>query len=190
MDNKEFFNSMAYKWDEFCEHDEGKLKEIFTLSDVRKNSKILDVGTGTGVLIPYLLETSPAKITAIDISENMISVAKQKCNDERVNFIVEDVMKYKKEQFDYIFLYSVYPHFPDKEALFSQLEKILNDNGKIIIAHSQSKEEINKIHQNNEQTKDDGLLPVKDTAKIMSKYFEVGRMIDNDEMYYIIGFKQ
>jgi len=190
MDCKEFFNNMADKWDTFCQHDKEKIEKIIALSDVQKNSRILDVGTGTGVLISYLLETAPSKITAIDISENMISMAKQKCNDERVAFIVEDVMKYKEEGFDYIFLYSVYPHFPDKEALFTQLEKILNDNGKIIIAHSESKEKINKIHQNNEQTKNDSLLQVKDTAKIMSKYFDVGRMIDNDEMYYITGLKK
>lgn len=189
MMSREFFDSKAYKWDELCQHDEQKLKKIIELSQVKKNSKILDVGTGTGVMIPYLLETLPIKIIAIDFSENMISMAKQKCNDERVDFIVENVMNYKEECFDYIFLYSVYPHFPDKEILFSHLKKILNNNGKIIIAHSENKEKINKMHENNQQTKEDILVPVIETVKIMSKYFHIDRTIDNNEMYYIRGYK-
>ncbi|MDZ5010498.1 methyltransferase domain-containing protein, partial [Clostridium perfringens] len=116
MDSKEFFNKVAFEWDNMCKHDDIKLREIIELSSIRNNAKILDVGTGTGILVSYLLEKSPLKITAIDISENMIMVAKEKYKDDGVEFIVKDVMDFNDKGFDYIFIYSAYPHFNDKEA--------------------------------------------------------------------------
>ncbi len=190
MDSKEFFNKVALEWDKMCKHNDIKLREIIDLSAIRNNAKILDVGTGTGILVSYLLEKSPLKITAIDISENMIMVAKEKYKDDRVEFIVKDVMEFNDKGFDYIFIYSAYPHFNDKEALFKHLLDRLNDGGKIIIAHSESKEKINQIHSKKDVVKDDVLEPAEVTTKIMSKYFEIDKVIDNEEMYYISAFRE
>ena len=190
MDSKEFFNKVAFEWDKMCKHDDIKLREIIELSFIRNNAKILDVGTGTGILVSYLLEKSPLKITAIDISENMIMVAKEKYKDDGVEFTVKDVMKFNDKGFDYIFIYSAYPHFNDKEALFKHLLGRLNDGGKIIIAHSESKEKINQIHSKKDIVKDDVLEPAEVTTKIMSKYFTIDKVIDNEEMYYISAFKE
>lgn len=32
------------------------------LLEIKENSKVLDIGTGTGILISYLLEKSPSKL--------------------------------------------------------------------------------------------------------------------------------
>ena len=45
-----------------CHHDDKKIRKILQLSDIEKGSKILDIGTGTGILISYLLEKSPSKL--------------------------------------------------------------------------------------------------------------------------------
>lgn len=190
MNKKEFFNSVAYKWDEMCNHDDNKLKRIIKLAEVKKDSKILDVGTGTGILINYLLGTSPEKITAIDISDNMIEVAKSKYRDARVEFIVKDIMEYDEKGYDYIFLYSVYPHILNKEALFLHLSAIVNTGGKIIIAHSESREKINNVHKSCDDVCDDILPSAEITSGIMSKYFKVEKSIDSDEMYYVTGVKE
>lgn len=189
MNNKEFFNNRAFKWDEICKHDNKKLEKIIELSSIKTNSKILDVATGTGILISYFLNKSPSSITAVDISDNMILMAKKKYSDSRVQFVVQDILEYNDKGFDYIFLYSAYPHFNDKHRLFSHLLTLINDGGKIVIAHGTSKEKINEIHHKNSNTKNDSLPPVDVTANIMSKYFKVDVMIDNAEMYYISGIK-
>ncbi|MBU5485140.1 class I SAM-dependent methyltransferase [Clostridium sp. MSJ-11] len=190
MNDREFFNNLASKWDEICNHDDKKLREIINLSNIRENSKILDVGTGTGVLVKYLLECSPIVIKAVDLSENMIEVAKSKYNNDNVEFIVSDIMDFHEGEFEYIFLYSVYPHFIDKDKLFLHLHKLLNINGKIVIAHSESKERINNIHKKNDSVKDHMLPSVEVTSNIMSKYFEVEKSIDNEDMYYISAVKR
>lgn len=187
MNDREFFNSLASKWDEICNHDELKIRKIIELSKVEKGCKVLDVGTGTGVLVKYLLELLPETIKAVDLSENMIEIAKGKYNDERVEFVAGDIMEFHEGNFDYIFLYSVYPHFTDKEKLFSHLYKLLNENGKIIIAHSESKEKINNIHKKSDSVKDHLLPEGKVTANIMSRYFQIDKIIDDEEMYFVSG---
>lgn len=190
MDNREFFNNVAFEWDKMCNHDDVKLKKIIDLSSIRNNAKILDVGTGTGILLSYLLEKSPLQITAIDISENMIVVAKEKYKGNGVEFIVKDIMEFNETGFDYIFIYSAYPHFNNKEALFKHLLARLNKDGKIIIAHSESKEKINQIHSKNDTVKHDVLPAAEVTTKIMSKYFTIDKVIDSEEMYYISGVRE
>lgn len=190
MDNREYFNNLAFKWDEICYHDEAKLKKIIELAQIRAGSKILDVGTGTGVLVKYLLASSPSKIVAVDIAENMIKIAKEKYkNQTKVEFKIADILKFKEKAFDYIFLYSVYPHFKDKDKLFNHLVTLLNEGGKLIIAHSESKEEINSRHAQSPTVENDVLAPAEITVQIMSKYLRIEEIIDNQAMYFISGQK-
>lgn len=189
MNTHEFFNSLAFKWDQISKHDHKKIQKIIELSEVKENSKILDVGTGTGILISFLLEKMPQKITAIDISENMIEEAKKKYIDPRIEFVAKDVMEYDKTGYDYIFIYSAYPHFKDKGGLMKHLYTLLNNGGKIIIAHSQSRDEINHVHANCEAVKNDVLPPACETIKLMEGLFTVDKNIDNEEMYYISAHK-
>jgi len=53
---KYFFNSVASTWDETCNHDMIKVESILDLIEIKSGSHILDVGTGTGVLIPSLYQ--------------------------------------------------------------------------------------------------------------------------------------
>ncbi len=189
MNIKEVFNNIAFKWDEICKHDDEKLKKIIKLSAIKEKSKILDVGTGTGIMIGYLTKTNPLNLTAIDISDNMISIARKKFPKENVNFVVSDIMDYNEEGFDYVFLYSSYPHFSDKNALFKHLHSLMNKDGKIIIAHSESKEKINEIHGKSDYFKNDTLPSGNKTANLMSKYFRINMIIDNEDMYFVSGIK-
>lgn len=189
MNNREFFNSLAYKWDEMCYHDDKKIRKILELSGVEKGSKILDIGTGTGILISYLLEKSPAKLVGVDISENMIEVARKKYKNEDVKFVVSDIMNFNEDKYDYIFIYSAYPHFKNKENLFEHLYKLLNENGKVIIAHSQGRDEINHVHSKSDEVKEDILLSIEDNCKIINKYLKIQKTVDNFGIYYIEAIK-
>lgn len=189
MNNREFFNSLAYKWDEMCYHDDKKIRKILELSGVEKGSKILDIGTGTGILISYLLEKLPAKLVGVDISENMIEVARKKYKNEDVKFVVSDIMNFNEDKYDYIFIYSAYPHFKNKENLFQHLYKLLNENGKVIIAHSQSRDEINHVHSKSDEVKEDILLSIEDNCKIINKYLKIQKTVDNFGIYYIEAIK-
>jgi ubiquinone/menaquinone biosynthesis C-methylase UbiE len=51
----------------------------------------LDVGAGTGILTEVILqEASPAKVVGVDLSQDYIAFARQRIQDDRVEFRVED----------------------------------------------------------------------------------------------------
>ena len=108
-----------------------------------------------------------------------------KYKDRNVKFVVTDIMDFDGENFDYIFIYSAYPHFGDKEKLFNHLSKLLNKSGKVIIAHSQSRDEINHVHSKAKEVKEDVLLLAEENIKIINKYLKADKSIDDAEMYYI-----
>jgi len=112
-----------------------------------------------------------------------------KYKNESIEYICGDVLELNLGKYDYALMYSVYPHIENKELLFKKLSKTLNKKGKIIIAHSQSKEKINAIHQKREEVKEDRLKPAIETSKLMSEFCNIIECIDNDEMYFVMGEK-
>ena len=71
-----FFDTIAPSWDGMERlSTPGKVNEILDIIGVEKGMDVLDLGTGTGVLLPFLSERigSEGHILAVDISEGMLS---------------------------------------------------------------------------------------------------------------------
>lgn len=188
MDQREFFNKLAPVWDEITKHDSNKINKILEITDVKNNLNILDVGCGTGILESFLLKYNPQSITAVDISDKMIEVAKSKYNDHHITFLCKDILDHQGV-YDYIIIYSAYPHFNDKEILIRHLSSMLTEGGKLVVAHSDSREKINSVHSKHKEVKEDRLPPAIDTANIFSKYLYVDLLIDNSDIYIVSGIK-
>lgn len=195
MNQKDFFNSMAEKWDSMCHHDLNKINEILDLADIRQGDTILDVGTGTGIMIPCLISRigNTGEVTAIDVADKMIEAAKNKYSYSNVNYIVGDVFNsdLPVEYFDVIMCYSVFPHFEYKLTAIEKLGKFLKSGGKIVICHSQSRNEINHMHKNSSPVISRDYLPDADTIKgYFSRYnFDTVADIDTQRMFVVIGQK-
>jgi len=195
LNNREFFNSMAEKWDSTVSHDEGKIRSILNMVDLEEGCKVLDVGTGTGVMIPFLhsYTGNTGMIIAVDISEKMIEVARNKFCFENVEFISEDVLKMELpvDFFDCIMCYSMFPHFGDKKAAIEKLAKYLNKDGKFVICHSQSREAINNLHKEaSEAVKNDRLPAVEQIIEYYNNAaMETISVMDNEDMFVVIGRK-
>ncbi|RKD33789.1 class I SAM-dependent methyltransferase [Thermohalobacter berrensis] len=195
MKHKEYFNSIAEKWDDMVEHNKQKLNILFKHINIEKGESVLDVGTGTGVLIPYIhnFVGNNGEIYAIDLSEKMIEIAKKKYDFKNVKYFQGDVNKLNMENdFNSILCYSVFPHFPKKEDTINNLAKGLKRNGKLVIFHSQSREKINSIHKNIGGTVANDLLPpVDEIANMMMRAgLDVEKQIDNSDMFFIKGIKR
>ena len=186
---KEFFDSIAPKWDNEPIADKKILDIILDNGGIRENIDILDVACGTGVLFPYYLERNVKSITAIDLSPEMVKIAKSKfpqanviCGDAE-NIILD-------KQFDAIMIYNAFPHFPEPEKVIENLSKALKTGGRFTIAHGLSKKELDEIHQKSADAVSNVLPECDDLAKMLSPYFNVDIMISDDKMYQISGTKR
>lgn len=193
--SREFFNYVAENWDERVDHDNGKIRFAINKLPDYERPDILDVGTGTGVMIPYLEEFygGDCQITAVDFAKNMLEIAEQKHKHyQNIQFIRADIYKYQfKQRFDLIIAYSVFPHLRDKLTILEQFYDLLKDSGRLLIFHSQSREKINQLHYNSEKDVARDNLPAAEWVvglanKIGYRPLEV---IDDDSMYMLTLLK-
>jgi len=195
---KAFFDERAEEWDEMNPHDSKKLERIVKLLSLQVGQTVLDVGSGTGVMIPYLHRYLGEKgtIIAVDYSDKTICIAKQKYPPREypnVKFLLQDVNNIPlNQQYDAILCYSCFPHFIDQSITIQHLAKGLKNGGKLMIAHSESRSAINNLHKDaGEEVSKDFLPPIEEITKMMeSAGLTVIKEIDNDEIFIIMAEQQ
>jgi ubiquinone/menaquinone biosynthesis C-methylase UbiE len=175
-----FFNNLAERWDAMEREDIGqRLARVVAEAAVHPGQHILDVGTGTGVLIPYLLEAMQEEgpILAIDISSGMMEVAGRKAFPANVDFLQADIAEsgLSENRYDRIFCNAVFPHFTDKPKALSEIRRLLKPGGRLVISHPIGREAVNSLHQGaGEVVAEDRVPP----AKVMISLLEAAGMLD------------
>jgi len=98
--------------------------------------KILDVGCGTGNYTKLLRDKFPlAEIKALDISQEMIEIARNKLQDRRTEFIIADGEAVDfTEQFDFITSNACFQWFEDLEGAIAKYRILLKKNGFILFS--------------------------------------------------------
>lgn len=182
----EFFDRLAPEWDSGIIKDSKIINTILDNAGVKPGCDILDVACGTGVLISDYLDRNVSSITGIDISQQMLKIAKQKF--PQTKFICADAEQTEFDRkFDCIMIFNAFPHFPEPESLIRHLSKFLKPGGMLTVAHDMSREGINHHHEGAASHVSIGLPPSDELAKIFSKYIDVAVNISNKNMYQITG---
>ena len=192
---REYFNSRADIWDEnIAEKDKKKLTRMAERLEIKPDSVILDVGTGTGIFLPYLLNNigENGKIVALDLAEEMLAKARAKYPGENIDFLHADIMGIPlyEEIFDSVVCYSSFPHFQDKHKALTEMKRVMNSGGRMYICHTSSRDHINGIHSTLPGMEND-LLPTPDDMRILlsDAGFTVVKIEEDSESYLAIGEK-
>src|SRR4030042_4912137 len=148
---REYFNSRADIWDEnIAEKDTNKLIKMAERLRIKSGAVILDVGTGTGIFLPYLLENigKNGKIVALDLAEEMLAKARAKYPVKNVEYLHADIMDIPiyEEMFDSVVCYSSFPHFRDKHKALTEMKRVMKPGARVFICHTSSRDHINGIH--------------------------------------------
>ena len=153
-EEQDFFDSVAPRWDDMeINSVPDKINRLLDIIGVGRGTNILDLGTGTGVLIPWLLErTGPeGRVTAVDASEGMLRMAMEKYAGAigSLQFLKMDFEEEEIEgRYDLIMLYCVYPHLTAPLVTLRRLvDRNLNDVGRIIVAFPTDERFVNAIHE-------------------------------------------
>lgn len=185
----EFFDSQAPMWDAEMIKDDRIVNIILDNAGIKKGTRVLDVACGTGVLFPDLLERG-ALVTGIDISAEMIKIAKTKFRDKKIKIICGDVECMESEElFDIVVVYNAFPHFSDPEKLIDELAALTKPGGYLTVAHGMSKDKIDARHNGSARRISNGLMPAEELADLFRKYFEITVIVSDDKMYQVCGRK-
>jgi len=181
---------MAPGWDaDLIRHDD-VIAAILDGARVTEGVKILDVACGTGVLIPDYLKRKVASVTGVDISTEMIRIAREKFPQENVRFLCADVEELAVEElYDCIMVYNAFPHFPEPERLIRALVGHLAPGGTLTIAHGMSRAMIDDHHRGTASKVSCGLMHEDALAAMLRKYLRLDVKISNDRMYQLTGTK-
>ncbi len=187
----EFFDNLAPSWDanEIRSTPE-RIRSILGKLQIKEGLKVLDLGTGTGVLVPYLSEMvgPEGHVTAIDLSEGMLSRAKEKYgNLNNVEFLKID---FEEEQipgiYDIVMLYSVYPHLHAPADTMEWLFKMnMKPDGVIVIAFPSDEKFINEIHHER-KSESDHLPPAHTLAEMICHWGFCAKVLAATPDEYII----
>ena len=113
------------------------------LAEIGPGDRVLDVGTGTGLLPFELLRSRnpPASILGIDISSGMIEEARRRLHetyddDRRIRFEQMDAERLELEDgsFDLIISGFALTHIPRPELALREMHRVLRPGGRLAIA--------------------------------------------------------
>ena len=154
MNAKDYFDNAADTWDTRFQTPSllSFLEKLVPQFGLKSGQQVLDVGTGTGVLIPYLIKAvgPSGTVTAIDFSEKMVQKCKTKYSHiENVTIKVGNIedADFTAESFDVAICLGVFPHINHKGKALHNINRMLKPNGKLVIVHALSSKELKAHHK-------------------------------------------
>ena len=123
--DREFFNALAESWDTTRAHDPTRLRELTARTGIGPGDAVLDVGCGTGVLIPFLREYvgDSGCVLGIDIADNMVKIAADKfARFDNVAVRRADIMEFSTDcLFQHVTCLNFFSHIQDRPAFLRKV---------------------------------------------------------------------
>jgi 2-polyprenyl-6-hydroxyphenyl methylase/3-demethylubiquinone-9 3-methyltransferase len=138
------FSKLAKDW----WNPKGELKTLHTINPLRlnyitsctsiNNKKILDIGCGGGLLCEALAKKS-AHVTGIDMSEDLIDVAKQHADTSNIDIeyyvdSIENFAEKTDQRYDIITCMEMLEHIPDPTSVIKSAKQLLNPHGHLFLS--------------------------------------------------------
>jgi ubiquinone/menaquinone biosynthesis C-methylase UbiE len=136
MDVKESYNLWASHYDT----NENRTRDLEALALRQTLSpmsfkRCLEIGCGTGKNTEWLVENSD-HVTAVDLSDRMLSKAKEKVTRDNVDFIQADIIskwKFQKNFYDLIVFSLVLEHIEMLDPVFIEATSVLSSGGYLFV---------------------------------------------------------
>jgi ubiquinone/menaquinone biosynthesis C-methylase UbiE len=161
---------------------------------VKPGERLLDVGTGPGILIPYLraLVGRTGSVCAFDLSLEMVRQAYQKkyCSNDIIFQADVNGIPFRRNVFDRVICFAAFPHFNDSKQAIQEMGRVLKPGGCLIIAHLMSREELANHHSQHESVSQD-ILPDQSAIRAFftKSNFSSPEIVDMPGKYMASAFK-
>ena len=118
-----------------------RLAQIVASANIRTGEAVLDVGTGTGVLLPIILAQGTSRVAACDLSREMIARARASFKG-RVRFFRKDVIDLAGSLglVDVVFCNACFSNFYDPLATLRSINALCFYGARVVISHPLGRE--------------------------------------------------
>lgn len=148
---RQFFEDLSIEWDDRQPAGRDQLlHDLLAPYDpfFSQCRTILEVGTGTGALIPILRHRYPAaNVVSLDFAHHMLTKAEKRQPDAAL--IQADIhqLPLVSGQFDGLICHNALPHFWWMEEALAEMKRALRAPGHLLIFHDISRDHVNAVHQ-------------------------------------------
>ncbi len=166
-----------------------RLEKIVSNGKIGSGDTVLDVGSGTGILIPIIKKYRPGCIHACDLSEAMLKQLKK--NYPYVKTIMADVrdLNFAENSIDAAFLNACYPNIVDKAGTFSNLSRMIKAKGRMVISHPLGKSFIVSLKETLPFPLDEFPELPEACALLKPFGFVIETFIDEPGLYILVAVK-
>ncbi len=178
MHKQEFFDQISHDWDrEHSTPEEYERTRVFAQHfGLSKGETVLDVGCGTGRLIPFIKDAvgEDGILVELDFSLEMLMIGCLKHQHDGLYFVQADAhhLCLRDNQFSTVICMAFFPHISDKAYALTEFRRILRPGGVLFVTHQMSREELNQFHKEVKGPVTKDLLP--DEAGMRALFDDAG----------------
>jgi len=152
VNRREFFDHHAGGWEEGRgPNQEAGLRRVVAEARLARGQRVLDVGTGTGVLLPFILAAIglEGRALAVDISRKMLEQAGTKGLPSNAALVEADAQHLcvMDGAFDRVICNAAFPHFDDRRLGLREMVRALRPNGLLVVSHPIGRAAVNARHR-------------------------------------------
>ena len=190
-----FFDSHARGWEErgYTKERREELTKLVDAFELKAGEKVLDVGCGEGVLVPYLLKRlgSEGFVVELDNSLEMLKGAMKKSSRQiQCVWAGAESMPLVDEDFNRVICFASFPHFASYKKALKEICRVLKPEGSLVIAHLMSRDQIAHHHARCSVVLDDELPSESELRELLTETgFLLNTLVDQPGRYLVLATK-
>ncbi len=147
-----FFDQLADTWEDqsFPPQTRKRVTKLVGKFNIRQGASVLDAGTGTGILHPYLMKAvgPTGRVFAFDFSLKMLQKATKKPGGKNMICFQASAMAIPLPDTlcDTVICFGAFPHFGDQLKALQEMARVAKIGAPVFIAHLMSRDELLKHH--------------------------------------------
>lgn len=168
---------------------EQRTERIVAAAALPSGRRVIDVGSGVGVLIRHLQANGASRIVACDLSEQMLATARERHGDA-IEYYLGDIIDFPGdgEPFDAVFFNAVFGNVYDPERALSHVRALLRPSGKVILSHPLGRAWHTRLRAQNPEMVPRDLPDAAEAERLFIRTgFRLAVALDEPDLYLMVG---